>query len=498
MNSRGQRSLLWVKVAISAGILLGLALLIQTITTYFFVYGKLISEAAYQEAERQQAVLVKLAAAANVKETHKLGAVLAEMERDSPRQIAWLRVLDPMEGTLALAGKPLVAAPGREQLMRGLEIHQTLKRDIASSAGKISVADLRFRLVGDVPPDRRSALREGLLPPPGERERIKGPHPLHFGPGRDPPIFLEVAIYQNGVSFPFGPLRQNLIIGCLAALALLASMILIGILFTRFLRARQLEQQIELARTVQTGLLPSAQSAPDSKDGVDFAAVFTPAASIGGDFYDIFTAGDGRTSLVLGDVAGKGISAALLMGVLHGAIRSLDWTSSAGHHADATVRLNHLLCERTARERFASLFWAYFTPETGVLHYINAGHLPPILVRADGCVRLDDGGPVLGLLPGAQFLASEIQVNPGDLLIVFSDGIAEAMNEREEEFGEERIAQIAQAHLQQHPRQICDAIVAGINAFLGASKPHDDQTLLIVRLTPVAAEKPSTLSRVYA
>jgi sigma-B regulation protein RsbU (phosphoserine phosphatase) len=189
----------------------------------------------------------------------------------------------------------------------------------------------------------------------------------------------------------------------------------------------------------------------------------------------------------LGDVAGKGVSAALLMGVLHGAIRSLDWARSGADQERATVKLNHLLCEKTARERFASLFWANFIPETGLLRYINAGHLPPLLIRAQETERLEGGGPVLGLLPAAQYRCVETRVEAGDLLIVFSDGIAEAMNADEEQFGEERIVAIARQHLDQHPRMICDAVVRGIARFLGPSKPHDDQTLLIVRLTPVLA-----------
>jgi sigma-B regulation protein RsbU (phosphoserine phosphatase) len=270
-------------------------------------------------------------------------------------------------------------------------------------------------------------------------------------------------------------------------------MVLIGVLFTRFIRARQLEQQVELARTVQAGLLPSPQTLLSSSGHVDFGAVFVPAAAIGGDFYDIFTNGNGDTSLVLGDVAGKGVSAALLMGVLHGAIRSMDWTRSGADQETATVKLNRLLCEKTARERFASLFWANFIPETGLLRYINAGHLPPLLIRAKETERLEGGGPVLGLLPAAQYRCFETHVDAGDLLIVFSDGIAEAMNADEEEFGEERIVEIARQHLDQHPRMICDAVVDGIATFLGPLKPHDDQTLLIVRLTPVGAIKAAAI-----
>ncbi len=469
MNSRGKRSQLWVKLAMGAGILLGLTLLIETISTYVFVYGKVIREEAFQEAERQQAALLRLAAQSGVRDVHRLGPLLEAVERDAPRQVAWMRIMDFDGHVLAQSGSPLKAAPTAAQLRHQMEAHQPLRREHMARSGRIIISLLRFRFGG----------------PPVPPERFAGHPPL--------PAFSEIAIYQDGVSIPFGDLRRNLIIGCLAALALLASMVLIGVLFTRFIRARQLEQQVELARTVQAGLLPSPQTLLSSSGHVDFGAVFVPAAAIGGDFYDIFTNENGDTSLVLGDVAGKGVSAALLMGVLHGAIRSMDWTRSGADQETATVKLNQLLCEKTARERFASLFWANFIPETGLLRYINAGHLPPLLIRAQETERLEGGGPVLGLLPAAQYRCVETRVDAGDLLIVFSDGIAEAMNANEEDFGEERIVEIARQHLDQHPRMICDAVMGGISRFLGASKPHDDQTLLIVRLTAVGAIKASAI-----
>jgi len=468
MNSRGKRSQLWVKLAISAGILLGLALLVETVSTYVFVYDKLIGQEAFAEAERQQIALVKLAAQSGVKESARLSPVLGELQRDSPRKVAWMRVLDLDGRILAESGIALTAPPSVAQLRHQLELHQNSKHEIPSTSGKILVSVLRFRLGG--PPPNRFVPRE-----------------FHPPAGRDGATFAEIAIYQEGVSIPFGDLRRNLIIGCLAALVLLASMVLISILFSRYIRSRQVEQQVELARTVQTGLLPSAQTRPPSADGIDFGAVFVPAATVGGDFYDVYTAENGPTALVLGDVAGKGVSAALLMGVLHGAIRSLDWTRSASRHEEATARLNRLLCEKTSRERFASLFWAYFTPETGILSYVNAGHLPPLLIRAGGTERLDGGGPVLGLLPSAHYRSGETHVEAGDLLVIFSDGIEEATNQYEEEFGEERIAQIVRQNAGSPPRVICDAIVSGIGKFLGELKPHDDQTLLIVRPMPVTA-----------
>jgi sigma-B regulation protein RsbU (phosphoserine phosphatase) len=301
-------------------------------------------------------------------------------------------------------------------------------------------------------------------------------------------VFSEIAIYVDGVTVNFGALRQNLIIGCLAAIALLVSMLSIGLLFNRYIRARQLEQQLELARSVQTDLLPTADNKGSSKD-FDFAAIFLPAATVGGDFYDIFTAEDGPVSMVLGDVAGKGISAALLMGVLHGAIRCMSWTKSAGDQEEASQWLNRFLCEKTARERFVSLFWAYFMPQTGLLRYVNAGHLPPLLLRANTKLvpqveKLEAGGPVLGLLPLAEYVSSITHVEEGDVLVIFSDGVAEAANANDEEFGASRIAEIVRQHIALPPQLICDAVLNEVNEFLGELKPHDDLTLLVIRLAP--------------
>jgi sigma-B regulation protein RsbU (phosphoserine phosphatase) len=274
-------------------------------------------------------------------------------------------------------------------------------------------------------------------------------------------------------------------------------MAMIAILFNRYIKARQLEQQLELARRVQTDLLP-ASSGSRASANLDFAAAFLPAATIGGDFYDVFTAADAPVSIVLGDVAGKGISAALLMGVLHGAIRSMRWTRSAVDQEEASRWLNQFLCEKTAREKFVSLFWAYFLPETGLLQYVNAGHLPPLLVRANGGTqteeRLETGGPVLGLLPQAQYRSGVTQVDAGDVLVIFSDGVCEATNAKDEEFGEARISEIVRRNIKLTPQEICNAVLAEVKVFLGDLKAHDDQTLLIVRLVP-AGKQPELLSQ---
>jgi len=456
-------SQVWVKVAIGSGILLGLVLLVQTVSTYFFVYDKIVRDQAAQEVERKEAALLRSALSAKVSDPHQLGPILDELRRESPKQIAWIRIINMDATVVAQTGSPLTSLPTPEQLRNQLPPHQPRREMIKSPAGDILVVDSRLRFFG----------------------RPGGPPPHERGPRDAGPMFSEIGIYVEGVTVNFGALRQNLIIGCLAAIALLVSMGLIGLLFNRYIRARQLEQQLELARSVQNDLLPASHGV-SSTEALDFAAAFLPAATIGGDFYDVFTTDNAPVSLVLGDVAGKGISAALLMGVLHGAIRSMRWTRSAVDQEEASQWLNRFLCEKTARERFVSLFWAYFLPETGVLRYVNAGHLPPLLIRADGTAaeRLEAGGPVLGLLPAAQYSSGTAQVEPGDVLVVFSDGVAEAANIHDEEFGDTRIAEIVRRNIALGPREICDAIVREVGQFLGSMKPHDDQTLLVVRLVP--------------
>jgi sigma-B regulation protein RsbU (phosphoserine phosphatase) len=184
---------------------------------------------------------------------------------------------------------------------------------------------------------------------------------------------------------------------------------------------------------------------------------------------------------------------ALLMGVVQGVVHASNGTGAAANHEHAMERLNHLLCMKTALERFVSLFWCYFDPTHSVLNYINAGHLPPLLVRKTArdefeVHRLDEGGgPVLGLLPGARYEQAEITVLPGDLLVVFSDGVLEAANAEDEEFGEERILLAIEQNWSGSPREICDGVLAQVRQFLGKESPHDDQTLMIVRLQKVPA-----------
>ena len=281
------------------------------------------------------------------------------------------------------------------------------------------------------------------------------------------------------------PIRRNLAINGSGALALLATVVIAGLGFRSYARGRRLEQQVEIAREVQTELLPSGT---EVLEPLVVAAAYRPAEQVSGDFYDAFRVGDDRIAIVMGDVSGKGVPAALVTGVMHGAIRSSAWSESTSAHERESGRLNLLLCERASGARYASMLWCYYEPLTRLLCYVNAGHYPPLLIGDRGhgseIVRLDaGGGPVLGMLPAARYEQARFEVCPGDVLVLYSDGLIEATNAAGEEYGEGRLREFLATADAGNPDAIRDAILASVSAFLGAAPPQDDLTLVVAKFT---------------
>jgi sigma-B regulation protein RsbU (phosphoserine phosphatase) len=293
-----------------------------------------------------------------------------------------------------------------------------------------------------------------------------------------------MALYLDSASAVYGELLSNLIVNGAAALGLVASMVLLWFRFPNYVRGKQLERQTELARQVQMDLLPPADS---EFEDLDFAAQCVPAWQVGGDFYDVFSTDDGHIAIVLGDVSGKGLPASVVVGLLVGAVRASSWLVGALEHQAATGRLSELLRARTAFERFASLFWCYYDPGTRILRYVNAGHLPPIVFKRNGggepeVLRLEEGGPVLGVVAGAEYEQGQAEVNVGDLLVLYSDGVVEAANASDEQFGEERLLALIRENLARPSAEIRDEILRQVHAFLGAQPPQDDLTLVVARI----------------
>ena len=455
------------KASIVLGTLLSLVLIFQTVWTYRLVSGIMVRQEAKREADRKLQAIIRESRPAGNRDIATLHPLMDELVKEVPQQIAWMRILDMTGKPLVLSGKageaPEYAADSLDRIVEDRERLPDVRK---TAAGPVLVT-LNPLFVG-LPTSGRTA-KKGLA---------------RTMPGVG---IVEIAIFLNGVSTRFGPLRQNLIVGCSAGFALLAAVIVIGFRFRNYLRGKQVEEQLAMARLVQFDLLPPGKLL--TRD-LEFAAQCVPAWQVGGDFYDAFETDDHQIALILGDVSGKGLSAALVMGVVQGAVHASSGTGPAANHEQSAERLNQLLCMKTARERFVSLVWCYFDPIASVLGYINAGHLPPLLVRqTDGggfeVQRLDDGGPVLGVLPGATYRQTRVAIRPGDLLVVFSDGILEAANALDEEFGEDRILDAVKENWAGSPTQICDAVLARVRTFLGKELPHDDQTLMVVRLQGV-------------
>jgi len=238
-------------------------------------------------------------------------------------------------------------------------------------------------------------------------------------------------------------------------------------------------RELEIAKEVQEQLLPKK---PAPVPGLDYAGVCQPAQSVGGDYFDYFLDDSGALYFAVGDVAGKGIPAALLMasvqsslrGLLHGGVQDL---------GEAMKRLNRLIHMATPKNRFATLFLGRYTRETRRVEYACAGHNPPLLHRADGEAEwLTVRGPALGMTPRSSYATGETVLQPGDVLAVYSDGISEAMNPGNEEFGEPRLAAAAAHAFPLLPAQeALQTILAEVRRHTASAPQHDDMTLLILR-----------------
>ncbi len=252
-------------------------------------------------------------------------------------------------------------------------------------------------------------------------------------------------------------------------------------------RARA-HRELEVARQVQERLLPALLP---EVPGLDAAVFYRSAAQIGGDYYDFFRTASGSFAIVIADVAGKGVPAALLMASLGATIHALMLLP------DATItsrveHLNRLLYEVSSASHYATLFLCLYDPGTGTLTYINAGHNPPFLLRADRSIeRLRCGGSVVGLLPGAAYESGSLLLYPGDLLLAYTDGISEASDLRGNEWGEDSLEHALLASATGHNREaesVIEEILAKVSHFTAGSAQGDDMTLLVLRATGIAGQ----------
>ena len=243
----------------------------------------------------------------------------------------------------------------------------------------------------------------------------------------------------------------------------------------RRLKAQRDHRELEEARRIQRTLLPAALP---QMDGFELAASWQPASGVGGDCFDAIRFSSHRLGLSIADVVGKGIPAALLMSNLQAAVRA--FATEAARPAELCERVNTILCGNISEGRFISFFYCVVDSEVGVLTYANAGHFPPVLVRTDGTtIRLSSGGPVLGVLADAAYESGSAPFTSGDRLILYTDGITEARDDADDEFGDERLVSLAVEHRACSAPALQARLVDAVASFTGR-RFSDDATLMVL------------------
>lgn len=253
----------------------------------------------------------------------------------------------------------------------------------------------------------------------------------------------------------------------------------------------RLQSELEIAREVQSQLYP--RSAPDLKR-LKVRALCKPARMVSGDYYDYDMLSDSLLAIAVGDVAGKGISAALLMATLQSSVRTrlsfcrdaatLSGDAPCLSTAVLVSSLNGQLYKTTSPEKYSTFFLGVFDTCTSRFTYTNAGHLPPILFRKGKVTNLEIDGTVVGAFPFSDYGESYVDLEPGDLLLCYTDGITEPENAYGEMFDQDRLIETVQRNLGKTEEQILDAVVEAVLAWTGAGELQDDMTLVVARCQP--------------
>jgi sigma-B regulation protein RsbU (phosphoserine phosphatase) len=242
----------------------------------------------------------------------------------------------------------------------------------------------------------------------------------------------------------------------------------------------RLNREVEIAREVQERLFP--QTLPPIV-GIEYSGACRPALGVGGDYYDFLALPGGHLGIAIGDVSGKGIAAALMMASLQASLRG-EATRAPENLAGLVGNVNHLLYEASSDNRYATFFYAQYDPETRQLTYVNAGHNSPMLFHRDGdkwqITRLEIGGTVVGLLETFPYEQSAVTIATGDVFVAFTDGISEAMNAADEEWGEAQLIETVKQSGGLAPSEIIARVMEAADGFIAGAKQHDDMTLVVL------------------
>ncbi len=267
----------------------------------------------------------------------------------------------------------------------------------------------------------------------------------------------------------------------LKILTTLASVAAIRVQNARLLEERiereRMERELELATEIQHRFQPSS---PPVMNDYEFQGISFSCYEIGGDYYDFIKRHDGTMLIALGDVSGKGTAAALLMSSLHASVHAQVAAQTSLYQMVKSI--NVYLAENTPSNRFITFFVAELDPQTGIINYINAGHNPPLVGRIDGRVEeLDSGGFPLGIMPMADYEVGQLKLEPGEALVIYSDGVSEAVNLKDEEFGMERLSKVVSSNLESSASGLRDKVEAALSSFTQTAPANDDITMVIVK-----------------
>ncbi|HEY1913935.1 MAG TPA: PP2C family protein-serine/threonine phosphatase [Vicinamibacterales bacterium] len=288
---------------------------------------------------------------------------------------------------------------------------------------------------------------------------------------------IEIARFPFGVTVGLpGPLFRT------GTWPLLFAFVLMNLLVLLEVADRlSLKNDLEIARDIQQAMLPSGlYSAP----GVETYGTSRPANTVGGDFFDILPLDDGRLVVAVGDVAGKGSPAALLMALLLAILRTL--VDEKLEPAELVTRLNVQVCRHAPSSRFITLFYSVYQPATGELTYVSAGHMPPLILRRDGRVdRLSDGGIALGMFDGSTYVTGQTVIQQDELIAIYSDGITEAESPAGVPFDEIGLETALKTNRRSSLSAIGAAVERAVEQHTDARRFSDDLTILLLRHAPV-------------
>lgn len=254
-----------------------------------------------------------------------------------------------------------------------------------------------------------------------------------------------------------------------------ASVIERAILYEERMQNQRTEQELSAAARIQANLMP--QRSPELP-GYQIAARNVPSRMVGGDFYDFITFDESHLGIVIADVSGKGIPGAILMASARASLRAyLEDPHSVG---GVITRLNRVLCRDTQPDQFVSLFYGMLDTADGTITYANAGHNAPVVFRGNERILLEQGGPILGVLPDALYKDGVIQLLEGDMVLFYTDGITEA-ERNARYFGVERLMRIVQGNMSKNPNGVIEAVFDEVVQFSSNSPQSDDRTLVVLK-----------------